>query len=90
MTTDSTITDDLPAGAVITLRREGERWVAKEEKTGVVSQGTRRQEALENLDEALQGYHGAGEPPSEDELRELGIDFEQNTSGALDDSATFD
>jgi len=90
MTTDSTITDDLPVGAVITLRREGERWVAKEEKTGVVSQGIRRQEALENLDEALQGYHGAGEPPSEDELRELGIDSEQNTSGALDDSTIFD
>jgi predicted RNase H-like HicB family nuclease len=90
MTTDSTITDDLPAGTVITLRREGERWVAKDEKTGVVSQGKRRQEALENLDEALQGYHGAGEPPSEDELRELGIDSEQNTSGALDDSTVFD
>lgn len=90
MTTDSTITDDLPAGTVITLTREGEWWLAKEQETGVISQGKRRQEALENLDEALQGYHGAGEPPSEDELRELGIDPEQNTSGSLDDSTIFD
>jgi predicted RNase H-like HicB family nuclease len=90
MTPDPTNTDDLPTGTVITLTHEDEWWLAKEEESGVVSQGKRRQEALENLDEALQGYHGAGEPPSEDELRELGIDSEQNTSGALDDSTVFD
>jgi predicted RNase H-like HicB family nuclease len=90
MTTDSRITDDLPTGTILTLTREDEWWVAKEEETGIVSQGKCRQEALENLDEALQGYHGAGEPPSEDELRELGIDPEQNTFGALDDSTIFD
>jgi predicted RNase H-like HicB family nuclease len=90
MTTDSRITDDLPTGTVITLTREGEWWLAKEEESGVVSQGKRRQEALENLDEALQGYHGAGEPPSEDDLLKVGIDSEQNMSGALDDSTIFD
>lgn len=90
MTTDSRITDDLPTGTVITLTYEDEWWVAKEEETGVVSQEKRRQDALENLDEALQGYHGEGEPPSEDELRELGIDPEQNTSGSLDGSTIFD
>jgi predicted RNase H-like HicB family nuclease len=90
MTTDSRITDDLPTGTILTLTREDEWWVAKEEETGIVSQGKCRQEALENLDEALQGYHGAGKPPSEDELRKVGIDSEQNTSGALDDSTIFD
>ncbi|WP_338738965.1 type II toxin-antitoxin system HicB family antitoxin [Haloplanus salilacus] len=90
MTTDSRITDDLPTGTVITLTCEDEWWVAKDEDTGVVSQGKNRQDALENLDEALQGYHGEGEPPSEDELRELGIDPEQNTSGSLDGSTIFD
>lgn len=90
MSTDSTTNDDLPTGTTITLTREDEWWVAKDEDTGVVSQGKNRQDALENLDEALQGYHGEGEPPSEDELRELGIDPEQNTSGSLDDSAIFD
>jgi len=80
----------MPTGTTITLTREDEWWVAKDEDTGVVSQGKSRQDALENLDEALQGYHGEGEPPSEDELRELGIDPEQNTSGSLDDSTIFD
>jgi predicted RNase H-like HicB family nuclease len=31
-------------------------WVAKEEETGVVSQGETREKALENLDEALELY----------------------------------
>jgi len=90
MSTDSTANDDVPTGTTITLTREDEWWVAKDEDTGVVSQGKSRQDALENLDEALQGYHGAGEPPSEDELRELGIGPEQNTSGSLDASTIFD
>jgi len=90
MSTDSPTNDDMPTGTTITLTREDEWWVAKDEDTGVVSQGKSRQDALENLDEALQGYHGEGEPPSEDELRELGIDPEQNTSGSLDDSTIFD
>ena len=90
MSTDSTTNDDLPTGTTITLTREDEWWVAKDEETGVVSQGKSRQKALENLDEALQGYHEEGEPPSEDELRELGIDPERNTSGSLDDSTIFD
>jgi len=37
-----------------------------------------RQEALENLDEALEGYYGKGESPSNSELREMGINPEQN------------
>jgi len=90
MSTDSPTNDDMPTGTTITLTREDEWWVAKDEDTGVVSQGKSRQDALENLDEALQGYHGEGEPPSEDELRELGVDPEQNTSGSLDDSTIFD
>ncbi|WP_092636112.1 type II toxin-antitoxin system HicB family antitoxin [Haloplanus vescus] len=90
MSTDPTSADDLPTGTTITLTREDEWWVAKEEETGVVSQGKSRQGALNNLDEALQGYHGEGEPTSEDELRELGIDPEQNTFGLLNDSEIFD
>jgi predicted RNase H-like HicB family nuclease len=81
---------DAPPGTTITLTREPEWWVAKDEETGVVSQGKTRQEALENLDEALEGYHGDGEPPTDEELRELGIEPEQNTSGSLEDSAIFE
>lgn len=81
---------DPPTGTTIILTREEEWWVAKDEETGVVSQGRSRQAALENLDEALAGYHGEGEPPSDDDLRELGIDPERNTSGSVEDSDIFE
>jgi len=56
----------------------------------VTSQGTTRQGALENLDEAVAGFHGAGEPPSTEELREFGIDPANNTSGSISDSNQFE
>jgi predicted RNase H-like HicB family nuclease len=90
MSTDSSTNHEPPTGTTITLTREEKWWVAKDEETSVVSQGKTRQKALKNLDEALQGYHGEGEPPSDKDLRELGIDPEQNTSGSLDDSEIFD
>ena len=90
MSTDSNTNNDPPTGTTITLTREDDRWVAKDEETGVVSQGESRQTALENLDEALQGYHGAGESPTDDDLRELGIDPAKNTSEPLEDSEIFE
>ena len=81
---------DPPPGTTITLTRESEWWVAKDEDTGVASQGKTRQEALENLDEALEGYYGDGEPPTNEELREAGIDPEQNTSGSIENSEIFE
>lgn len=90
MSTGSSADHDPPTGTTITLTREADWWVAKDEGTGVTSQGKSRQEALENLDEALQGYHGEGDPPSDEDLRELGIDPERNTSGSLEDSAIFE
>jgi predicted RNase H-like HicB family nuclease len=62
-------------------RPEGQdSWTAVDVATGVASQGRTREKALENLDEALAGYHGAGEEPSDDELRALGVDPEENES----------
>lgn len=65
----------------ITLTEDGEWWIAKDTETGVTSQGETRTEALENLDEALAGFHGAGREPTDEELRAAGIDPEQNVSG---------
>ena len=90
MSTYSSTNHDPEPGTTITLTREPDWWVAKDESTGVVSQGETRQKALENLDEALQGYHGEGEPPTDDDLRELGIDPERNTSDSLEDSEIFE
>lgn len=74
-----------PEKITLTLGESRELWVARDEETGVASQGTTRQEALENLDEAVAGYHGAGEPPTDEELRELGVKPDENTSGDLPD-----
>lgn len=62
----------------ITLQEEEDGWwCAIDEGTGVGSQGPTREEALENLDEAVGLDKGAIGEPIEDEeafLREIGID----------------
>jgi predicted RNase H-like HicB family nuclease len=75
---------------ILTHEPESEWWEVKDEVTGVATQGKSRRDALDNLDEALAGYHGDGEPPTEEALRELGIDPAHNTSGSLDDSEMFE
>lgn len=52
-------------------------WTATDQQTGVASQGETREEALENLDEAVALYRGEiGHEPTDEELRELGVDPE--------------
>jgi len=66
----------------IRLVDDGEWWVATDVETGVTSQGESRAEALANLDEAVALHRGEiGRPPTDDELREMGIDPEANTTG---------
>lgn len=73
----------------ITLTQDDETdwWTAVDEDTGVASQGETREEALENLDEAIALYKGdIGRDPTDEELREVGIDPEDNEStGELPD-----
>ena len=78
-----------PVNISLSLGENGDVWVARDNDTGVTSQGRTREAALENLDEAVAGYHGAGESPSDGDLRETGIDPEQNTSRSLDESDVF-
>ena len=57
-------------------------WSAIDEETGVASQGKTRREALDNLDEAVALYKGdTGREPTDEELRDIGIDPEDNESG---------
>ena len=66
----------------IRLWREDGWWVAKDVETGVTTQGQSRTVALENLDEAVALRDGdVGTEPTEQELRELGIDPADNTTG---------
>lgn len=63
-----------PSSITLTYDESG-RWVARDEDTGVASQGETREEALEMLDEAVALHRGEiGEPVTDEDLRELGID----------------
>lgn len=72
--------ENVPVSISLFLGASGDQWVARDEETGVASQGATRQEALENLDEAVALYTGeigesVGTPEAERAvLRDLGID----------------
>jgi len=66
----------------IRMWREDDSWVITDIETGVTTQGETREEALEMLDEAVALHKGEiGREPTDEELRELGIDPEDNTTG---------
>lgn len=66
----------------IRLWREDTWWIATDVETGVTTQGKSREAALENLDEAVAVHDGeAGQEPTDEELREIGIDPADNTTG---------
>ncbi|WP_248897571.1 type II toxin-antitoxin system HicB family antitoxin [Haloplanus halobius] len=68
----------MSTGREIRLIEEDEGvWSAIDEELNVASQGETREEALEMLDEAVALHKGeAGEPVTDEDLRELGIDPE--------------
>jgi predicted RNase H-like HicB family nuclease len=66
----------------IHLVKSDDWWVATDVETGVTSQGETREEALENLDEAVALHRGeAGRTPTDEELRAVGIDPADNVTG---------
>ncbi|GAB7095283.1 type II toxin-antitoxin system HicB family antitoxin [Halolamina litorea] len=93
MSTDTPAHVDDPAAAqtiTLTLSEDEEWWVARDEETALSSQGRTRGAALDNLDEAIAGFHGEGHAPTEEELREIGVDPENNESGSIEDSEIFE
>ena len=81
--TDREGTDlSVPTHITLELSEDGEMWIVNDEETGVTTQGETREEALEMLDEAVALHKGEiGREPTDEELRELGIDPEDNTTG---------
>lgn len=76
-TPNSGSTTDSPESRNISLHWDAEigGWSAVDEDLGVASQGETREEALEMLDEAVALHTGeAGEPVTDDDLEEWGID----------------
>ncbi len=81
MSTETSTNDDVQSGRTITLTQTDDGWwVTRDEATGVASQGETRQDALDNLDEAValhKGETGDSVDSWEEEkevLDELGID----------------
>lgn len=66
----------------IRLWQEDDWWIAKDVDTGVTTQGESREEALDNLDDAVAVHTGKrGREPTDEELRSLGIDPQDSTTG---------
>jgi len=66
----------------IRLWPDDDTWIAKDVETGVTTQGPTQHEALVNLEEAVALYRGEiGRPPTDDELKEFGIDPADNKTG---------
>jgi predicted RNase H-like HicB family nuclease len=81
----SSTRDGSSHGAEIRLWREDDWWVAKDVETGVTTQGESRDVALANLDEAVALHNDeVGREPTDEELREMGIDPADNTTGEQD------
>jgi predicted RNase H-like HicB family nuclease len=81
----------IPTRISLELSDDGEGWLVRDEETGVATEGETRQHALEMLDDAVAAYKGeSGREPTDEELREVGIDPEQNTSGSIEDSEIFE
>ncbi|PTD94881.1 HicB family protein [archaeon SCG-AAA382B04] len=56
-------------------------WTAKNNKVQVASQGKTRKEALDNLDKAIALKKGkTGHKPTEEELKEVGIEPKNNSA----------
>lgn len=74
--TDREGTDlSVPTHITLELSEDGEMWIVTDEETGVTTQGETREHALEMIDDAVNLFKGeTGEPVTDDDLRELGID----------------
>ena len=58
------------------------QWTARDEKVGLSAQGETRDGALQSLDDVVDAVEGdGGRPPTDEELRELGIDPDDNEPG---------
>jgi predicted RNase H-like HicB family nuclease len=70
--------DDETGGVEFIFEEDG-CVTARDTETGIASYGESKAEALRMLAEALEIHDGGGEPVSDDDLREFGLDpAEQN------------
>jgi predicted RNase H-like HicB family nuclease len=89
MNTGSSANPDEPGIRITLARNDDGWWTARDETRGSTTQGETRDEALASLDDVIDAVeHDAGRSPTDEELREAGIDPETNRqagSGELPD-----
>lgn len=90
MSTESSTNPDQPSVKITLIRNDDGWWTARDETRGLTTQGETRDEALASLDEVIDAVENdAGRRPTDEELREAGIDPEANRragSGELPDA----
>ena len=68
---------DSPDREIRLLKNPNGQWTARDLRVGVTAQGESRAVALDNLDAVVEAVEGdGGQPPTDDEIRELGVDPE--------------
>lgn len=69
-----TARDETPEDVVEFIHEADGTVTARDLETGVASYGDTKAEALRMLAEALELHEGGGEPVTDDDLREMGLD----------------
>jgi hypothetical protein len=68
---------DAPDREIRLLKNPDGQWTARDLRVGVTAQGESRDAALDNLDAVVEAVEGdGGRPPTDDEIRDLGVDPE--------------
>ena len=68
---------DAPDREIRLVKSPDGRWTARDLSVGVVAQGKNRGVALDNLDAVVEAVEGnGGRPPTDDEIRDLGVEPE--------------
>jgi hypothetical protein len=68
---------DAPDREIRLLKHPDGRWTARDLRVGVTAQGESRSGALDNLDAVVEAVEGdGGRPPTDEEIRDLGVDPE--------------
>lgn len=66
---------DAPDREIRLVKNPDGRWTARDLRAGVTAQGASRDDALDNLDAVVDAVEGnGGTPPTDDEIRNLGVD----------------
>jgi predicted RNase H-like HicB family nuclease len=68
---------DTPDREIRLLKNPDGQWTARDLRVGVTAQGKSRSAALDNLDAVVDAIEGdGGHRPTDDEIRDLGVDPE--------------